>query len=232
MRHKIFLKILVDALMSALFLLALAHHGTGNLAHEIIGALLGALFIVHNILNWAWYKNLFRGPYTLYRGVWTVINLFLLAAMGGMLISGVLISRDVFDFLSVSGGWTARRWHTAAAYWGFILAGVHLGLHGSMITGWLGRRLGKWGQWAFGLFMLCLVLYGVKASFVWHIGSKLVLRRAFSSWEGVSLCSFIWDHFAIWCLYAAVSYYVSSGLFGWLGKKASSKKNKKESSAC
>lgn len=116
MRHKIFLKILVDALMSALFLLALAHHGTGNLAHEIIGALLGALFIVHNILNWAWYKNLFRGPYTLYRGVWTVINLFLLAAMGGMLISGVLISRDVFDFLPVSGGWTARRWHTAAAY--------------------------------------------------------------------------------------------------------------------
>ena len=68
--------------------------------------------------SFKWYKNLFHGPYNLYRGVWVGVNLILLAVMLALMVSGVLISRELFDFLPIAGGWTARRVHTAAAYWG------------------------------------------------------------------------------------------------------------------
>lgn len=59
-----------------------------------------------------------------------LLNVLLLAAMIGLMVSGVILSRVVFDFLPISGGTGfARTLHMLASYWGFIFMSLHLGLH-------------------------------------------------------------------------------------------------------
>ena len=207
MQRKIIFKMTIDALMSALFLIVLAPRSTGILGHEVVGVLLGLLFVVHNVLNKEWYKNLFHGPYNLHRGVWVGVNLILLAVMLALMVSGVLISRELFDFLPIAGGWTARRVHTAAAYWGFVVTGVHLGLHGGLLKGVWCNQVGKWGHYAVKVMFWAAAVYGVKAFVHWHIGAKLMMRRAFQNWEGITWVYFLVSHIAIWCLCACVAYY-------------------------
>lgn len=208
MQHKLIIKIITDVLMGTLFLSALAPRLTGVLPHEIIGTALGVLFLVHTALNIGWYKNLIKGPYTVYRTAWTAVNLLLLAAMAGMIISGVLISRHLFTFLPFSGGFTARRLHTLCAYWGFILTAVHVGLHGAMIRGALQKRLGRMSRGVLYIVLWAAALYGVKASFDWHMGDKLSMVRSFNNWDGVTLWSFGAEFLSVACLYALGGYYV------------------------
>jgi hypothetical protein len=70
----------------------------------ILGVGLIILFIIHNILNWEWYKRLFKGKYSALRIIHTTINIFLVAEMLGLMISGVMLSRTVFAFLDLNGG--------------------------------------------------------------------------------------------------------------------------------
>ena len=46
------------------------------------------LFISHNILNVKWYRNLFKGKYSGFRILQTVVNLALLLCMLSLMISG------------------------------------------------------------------------------------------------------------------------------------------------
>ena len=57
-----------------------------------------ALFVLHHILNLNWYKTLFKGKYSAVRILMTTINVLLFAAMVGMMISGIMLSREVFSF--------------------------------------------------------------------------------------------------------------------------------------
>lgn len=53
-------KIVVDFLMTILLFLLMAFQITGQELHEWLGAGMLALFLTHSILNYRWYKNLFR----------------------------------------------------------------------------------------------------------------------------------------------------------------------------
>src|SRR5699024_9059825 len=103
---------------------------------EWMGLAVFILFLFHHVLNRKWYGGLFRGNYTPLRVLQTLLNVLLLAAMIGLMVSGVILSRVVFDFLPISGGTGfARTLHMLASYWGFIFMSLHLGLHWGMIMG-------------------------------------------------------------------------------------------------
>src|SRR5699024_11916057 len=53
----------------------------GETAHEWAGTGMLVLFIAHHLLNLAWYRNLFRGKYTVIRVLVSMVNLALLAVM-------------------------------------------------------------------------------------------------------------------------------------------------------
>lgn len=130
------LKILVDSLMTLALLLLMGFQFWGDAAHEWIGMGMFILFFVHHILNWNWYKNLFRGRYSAVRICGAIIDVLLVMTMIALVYSSVVMSRYVFGFLEISGGMSlARRIHILASYWGFILMSIHLGLHWSMIIG-------------------------------------------------------------------------------------------------
>ena len=59
----------VDAVMTAVLLCLMAYQVTGETLHEWFGVGMTVLLIVHHVLNFRWYKSLFKGKYNAYRAV-------------------------------------------------------------------------------------------------------------------------------------------------------------------
>lgn len=95
------MKIIIDILMYILFIILMGHHITDNLIHEILGTILFALFIIHHILNYKYYKTIFKGKYPKKRIATLIIDLLLLISMICMIISAINISSNVFSFLNI-----------------------------------------------------------------------------------------------------------------------------------
>ena len=141
MKPKAIVRIGIDIGMTVLLLLLMAYELIGSGPHEWIGLAMFVLFVCHHLLNRGWYKNLFRGSYTPMRLLQTILAGLVLLTMLGAMVSSVLISREVFAFLPISGGRSlGRTLHLLCAYWGFVLLSLHLGIHWrSMMAmaGWL-----------------------------------------------------------------------------------------------
>lgn len=141
MKPKIKIKMIVDILMSVLLLCLMAYQIVGEVLHEWFGAGMLVLFITHTILNLKWYGSLFKGKYTALRVIGTILNFAVLASILCLNYSGIVMSRHLFAFLPIDSGMAlARVMHLTAAYWGFILMSLHLGLHWGMITGMLKKH--------------------------------------------------------------------------------------------
>ena len=57
------------------------------------------LFLFHHILNRKWLKGMFRGWYTPFRTIQTMLAVLIFLCMIGSMISGLILSRYVFAFL-------------------------------------------------------------------------------------------------------------------------------------
>ena len=142
MNAKQCVKILADICMTIGLLVLMGYHFWGDTAHEWVGAGMFLLFILHHILNWSWWKSLFKGRYTALRVLQVIVDVLALCAMLGLMVSGVILSREVFAFLPIRGGTAfARVLHMLSAYWGFVLMAAHLGLHWGMLVG-IAQRFG------------------------------------------------------------------------------------------
>lgn len=170
MKKKLVCKIAIDMAMTVLLLFLMARQITGETAHEWLGAGMFVLWIAHHILNRNWYGHLWKGKYTPVRIIQTVINIALLLSMLGLMISGIILSREVFAFLPISGGTAlARQIHVPAAFWGFVLMALHLGLHWNMILGMMRKAIG-----------------GAETT-----GKRIVLRLAAAAIAGYGLYAFV-----------------------------------------
>lgn len=142
MSRKARIKILIDVCMTGLLLFLMGYPFWGQQAHELAGASMFVLFLLHHGLNWQWYKTLFRGRYTPMRVLQLCVALLVLADMLILMYSGIVLSRYVFAFLPVSGGLAlARRLHILGSFWGFLLMSVHLGLHWYLFIGMAKKKM-------------------------------------------------------------------------------------------
>ena len=103
--------------------------GGGLFLHGVCGCILFALFIIHHLLNIRWYAGLGKGKYNWTRKSFAVIDFILLGIMILMAISSVMMSGSVFAFSPFIATQFARDLHVSSTAWGFILMGLHLGLH-------------------------------------------------------------------------------------------------------
>ena len=143
MKKTLICKIVIDMLMTILLFFLMARQITGNSAHEWLGAGMFVLWIAHHILNRHWYVQLFKGKYTPARILRLVINIALFFSMLGLAVSGMILSREVFAFLPISGGIAfARSLHIVSAFWGFVLMALHLGLHWNIVLGMVRKATG------------------------------------------------------------------------------------------
>lgn len=221
MKPRMILKIFVDLVMTVLLLLLMAYLLVGEEAHEWIGLAMFCLFIFHHVLNWKWHGNLFRGKYTFLRMMQTLLNILLLAAMIGLMASGIILSREVFDFLPISGGMGfARTLHMLASYWGFLLMSLHLGLHWSMIMGMMRKAAGVRSSsilrtWVLRILAAGLWIYGIYAFIKNNIASYLFLQTHFVFFDMEQpLFFFFTEYLGMMCMWAATAYYIGKLLRG------------------
>lgn len=193
------IKLLIDLAMTILLLCQMAYMLIGEAAHEWMGTGMFLLFLAHHALNYRWHKNLVKGKYTPLRVLQTVINVLIFLSMIGLMISGIIMSRTVFVFLPISGGMSfARLLHMIAAYWGFILMSVHLGLHWNMIMGRMRKACGIKAPspartWILRILALLICCFGIFAFVKNNISDYLFLRTQFVFFD---MSQPLWQFFA------------------------------------
>ncbi len=166
------IRILIDMLMTIFFIILMGYFITGNKVHEILGTITFVLFIIHNILNIKWYKAILKGKHNFQRIFHIVINLLLLVAMLGMVVSGIMISSNVFSFLNIQTTMFGRKLHMLSTSWGFILMAIHVGLHLNSMMSKINKKMKNSTfeyVYYFGLLILeGLGLYSFISTKVWE----------------------------------------------------------------
>ena len=108
---------------------------SADLVHEILGVGLFVLWSVHIFLNRRWYGAIFKGKYNPYRIMQTVINCCILICTIFLMISGIILSNQLFTFLNIQSGLGfARIAHLLASHWYYLFMSMHIGLHVGMIA--------------------------------------------------------------------------------------------------
>lgn len=214
LKPKTIIKITVDLAMTVLLFCLMAYLLVGEAAHEWLGTAMFCLFVFHHILNWSWHRNLAKGRYTPLRVLQTAVDILVLLSMLGLMISGVIMSREVFSFLPLSGGTGfARTLHMLSSYWGFLLMGVHLGLHWGMMMGLARRAAGirkpsTVRTWLMRAAAALLAAYGLYAFINNDIASYMLLRTQFVFFDMEQpLALFFLEYLGMMGLWAAVAYY-------------------------
>lgn len=216
MKPKPVIKILIDFAMTVALMFLMTYELIGAANHEWIGAAMFVLFLIHHILNVNRGKNLFHGKYTLLRFCQTFLVLLVLLCMIGSMVSGIILSRHVFRFLSVSGGksW-ARTLHMLCAYWGYVLMSLHLGIHWNMMIGMAKRIVKKPSEvrkWILRVIAILIAGYGVYAFIQRDIGNYMLLKSSFVFFDfGEPLYLFLLDYIAIMGLFVFIGHYISAG---------------------
>ena len=210
MKKKI--RIIVDCGMVLLLPLLMAYSLVGEAAHEYLGIGMFLLFVIHHILNIAWWKNLFRGKYAPIRIVGTVLNFVLVIIMLALPISGMILSRHVFRFLHFGGASTARTVHLMASYWGLVLMSFHAGMHGNVMIGMFRKAANmqqpsKIRTWSLRVIAVLLAVCGVHAFVKNKISSYLFLQTqfVFIDFSQPIILALI-DYLLIICLFMIVGY--------------------------
>jgi hypothetical protein len=135
----------------------------------------------------------------------------------GLMVSGIILSRYVFDFLQISKGTAfARTLHLLCSYWGFVFMSLHLGFHWAMIMEVVKKSAGsnllpaaiKWGL---RLLAAITAVYGGYAFIKHEFVSYMSLRVQFVFFDPEqSLFQFFFDYTAMMVLWAWLAYYTKS----------------------
>lgn len=127
-------KIVLDIVMTILFVTLINVHDTGIVFHEIVGLSIFALFAGHILLNWSWVKNITKNLFS--RKLKTsaklkyVLNTTMFLLIATIIITGILISQVVFPSLGSSlGSRLLLRVHILTSYLCLGLFGFHIVLH-------------------------------------------------------------------------------------------------------
>lgn len=222
MKKKQIIKVVVDICMTILLFVLMAFHYVGLQWHEIIGAAMLVLFILHHILNGNWYKSLTKGKYRFGRILLTAVDVALLVNMFLLMFSGIAMSRYVFRFLDipVSKAW-ARGMHMTASYAGFLLMGFHIGLHYGMIIGMVKKafssinienhdtKKGMAYTWILRSMAVWIAAYGVYALYTRKFLDYILQKVMFAFFDyDEPVIYFVLDYAAIMGLMIFISYYL------------------------
>lgn len=216
MNNKNRLKRIIDILMTIVLLFLMAYQVTGEQNHEWMGAGMLFMFILHNALNFRWYKALFHGSYSVVRVIWTTVNLATLAAIILTGFSGIAMSKHAFAFLNITG-WTAhaRVLHLAGSYWAFVLMSSHLGLHWSLVMESIRNKIGsnKMSAWIFRLSATSIAVYGAVRFYQADIYSYMLMRNSFAylDYEKAAMLV-LFENVSMMGTWIYISYYFIKGI--------------------
>lgn len=176
-----------------------------EIVHEILGVGLFVLWSVHIFLNRRWYSAIFRGKYNPYRIMQTVINCGILICTIFLMISGIILSNQLFTFLNIQSGLGfARIAHLLSSHWYYLFMSLHIGLH-------MGRLFQNVAAKILPRILLVLTsLYGLYSFIDRGVWKYLVLKQQFFFFDlerGYIL--FTMDYISIIILFATISHFIA-----------------------
>ena len=176
-----------------------------EIVHEILGVGLFVLWSVHIFLNRRWYSAIFRDKYKPYRVMQTVINCCILICTIFLMISGIILSNQLFTFLNIQSGLGfARIAHLLSSHWYYLFMSLHIGLH-------MGRLFQNVAAKILPRILLALTsLYGLYAFIARGVWKYLVLKQQFFFFDlerGYIL--FAMDYISIIILFATISHFIA-----------------------
>lgn len=178
------IKIVIDVLMYLLFIILMGHHITDNLIHEILGTILFVLFIIHHLLNYRYYKTVFKGKYNIKRIIITSVDLLLLIDMICIIVSAINISSDVFSFLNIDTKLWGRKLHMLSTSWGFVLMSIHLGLHLKTLINKINNKMkNSTLEYLYYFIVLLIIIYGIYSFIKLDFISDMFLLNAFKYYD-------------------------------------------------
>lgn len=204
-RMKKTFKIVIDILMMLLFVFMMGYHLFGENTHEWMGVVLFGLFFIHQLLNIKWYKGIKKGKYSYQRRLFLIIDLLLLIMMMLTMISGILISKNLFTFINIGGISLMRQLHMLGSSWTYLFMSMHLGLHFIMIKKLFKDKMILKKIAKIVLCILCL--YGCYVFFKQEIYLDMFLRIEFKFLPyGENLLIFFIDFVSLIFVGTAIGY--------------------------
>lgn len=207
------LRLSLDFVAVSLIIVCLAYWWLDNLAHELFGAALFALVIAHNVFNRRWYGSVSRGSPDTARVFNIIIIAGLALTMSVLLVTSVLISRDLFAFMAFDVGFAVREIHMFAGYWVVLIIGLHLGTRWAIMMNVCRSMFGITKRSLAGTIVTrcaaaAIVIWGIKSCFEMTFGSKLMLTYTLDMWDfNESTLGFFLNYTSIVGLYAAITHY-------------------------
>jgi len=149
-----------------------------------------------------------------------LVTIFCLAiGMTAMLVTSLLISRDLFPFTSISGAFAVREIHMFAGYWVLLIIAIHLGTRWTVVMNTTRSILrlappNTRRTTVLRVAALAIAIWGVKSSFEMAFGTKLMLTYSLDMWDfSESTHGFFIGYASIVGLYVAITHY-TLGLLG------------------
>lgn len=205
------IRILLDFVAVGLLVICLAYWWQDNLTHELLGTALFVLVIGHNVLNRRWLGT--PKANNTPRLANTLIIIGVATLMTIMLVTSLLISRDLYPFASISGAFAIREVHMFAAYWTLLAVSLHLGTRWATIMNVARSLFGITARSrnrtvALRLLVAVVVFYGIRSSGEMAFGSKLMLTYTLDMWDfDQAAFTFFVNYASIIGLYIAVGHY-------------------------
>ena len=205
-----------------------------EIVHEILGVALFVLWAMHIFLNHRWYGAIFKGKYNPCRIMQTVINCCILICTIFLMISGIILSNQLFTFLNIQSGLGfARIAHLISSHWYYLFMSLHIGLHVGVITNKMRHpapinchpelvsgsstnempkkvRHDKLCKIIPRILLVLTSLYGLYAFFARGVWKYLILRQQFFFFDlerGYIL--FAMDYISIIMLFATISHFIA-----------------------
>lgn len=147
MNPKTNIKLILDIVLTVLFLMLIDPKNTGYSFHEIAGLSIALLFSIHVLLNWKWIKNttknLFKARLKGRSKLYYILDMVSLISIAIIIFTGIEISRVVFASNSVAINHSYVTVHKWVSYFCLGLFGIHAALHWRFIVNASGKLLGS-----------------------------------------------------------------------------------------
>ena len=214
-------KMIIDIVMTILFIILMGYYITDNSVHEILGTITFVLFIAHHILNIKWDVTIFKGKHNFQRIFHIILNFLLFISMIGMMVSGIMISSNVFSFLDIPTTMFGRRLHMISTSWGFVLMAIHVGLHIAGLMSKLNAKM-KNSTFEYVYYFICVILvgFGIYSFISLKLWEEMFLLTDFKFFDyDQSPILFYLKYVLLLILIALVIYYIFSLIRKVLNKK-------------
>ena len=166
MNSKSITKLMLDIVLTILFIALIYPRETGFQFHEITGLCIGILFLGHIALNWSWFKsitkNIFNPRLKSKPKLFYLLDCISFIAVAAIIITGIMISQVLFPAEGVISH-TVVLVHKWISYSCLVLFGLHIVLHWKFIFETVPRLFRVpdkpvWGKAVMSLGSIVLIL--------------------------------------------------------------------------